>query len=66
MNRHVPVPNENDVGFVGFEAREVISRLEDAVERAADGGGMAWDNHLGFLTQPKSPETVLQLIQVVN
>ncbi|XP_011310758.1 pyridoxal-dependent decarboxylase domain-containing protein 1 [Fopius arisanus] len=63
VNSPVPVPNENDVGIVGFEAREVISRLEDAVERAADGGGITWDNHLGFLTQSKSPETVLQLIQ---
>lgn len=42
----------------------MISRLEEAVERAIDGGGITWNNTSGFLSRAKSPEEILSLIQV--
>ncbi|KYN07647.1 Pyridoxal-dependent decarboxylase domain-containing protein 1 [Cyphomyrmex costatus] len=52
-----------EVGALQFQASQVIARLEQAVEREADGGGTTWDNPLGFLTQPKKPDEILALIQ---
>ncbi|XP_044004224.1 pyridoxal-dependent decarboxylase domain-containing protein 1 isoform X2 [Aphidius gifuensis] len=48
-----------------LEASEVISRLEEAVEKNSDnnGSGSTWNNPSGFLSSPKSPETILSLIQ---
>ncbi|XP_015521947.1 pyridoxal-dependent decarboxylase domain-containing protein 1 [Neodiprion pinetum] len=54
---------DNEVGALEFQASQVISRLEEAVERAADGGGTTWNNPSGFLSQAKSPEEILALIQ---
>nr|XP_050845721.1 pyridoxal-dependent decarboxylase domain-containing protein 1 [Vespula vulgaris] len=53
----------NDVSTLEFQASQVISRLEEAVERAADGGGTTWNNTSGFLSRAKSPEEILSLIQ---
>ncbi|KAG7189720.1 hypothetical protein KM043_017388 [Ampulex compressa] len=53
----------NEVAALEFQASQVISRLEEAVERAADGGGTTWNNPSGFLSQPKSSEEILTLIQ---
>ncbi|KZC08255.1 Pyridoxal-dependent decarboxylase domain-containing protein 1 [Dufourea novaeangliae] len=46
-----------------FQASQVISRLEKAVEKAADGGGTTWNNPSGFLSQSKTPDEILTLIQ---
>ncbi|XP_053971794.1 pyridoxal-dependent decarboxylase domain-containing protein 1 [Hylaeus anthracinus] len=53
----------NQVAALEFQASQVISRLEEAVERAADGGGTTWNNPSGFLSQSKSPDEILTLIQ---
>ncbi|XP_047347014.1 putative pyridoxal-dependent decarboxylase domain-containing protein 2 isoform X2 [Vespa velutina] len=53
----------NDVSTLEFQASQVISRLEEAVERGADGGGTTWNNTSGFLSRAKSPEEILSLIQ---
>lgn len=42
----------------------MISRLEEAVERAADGGGTTWNNPSGFLSHSKTSDEILTLIQV--
>lgn len=43
----------------------MIARLEQAVEREAEGhGGTTWNNPSGFLSQPKKPDEILALIQV--
>lgn len=55
---------DSEVGALEFQASQVISRLEEAVERAADGGGTTWNNPSGFLSQSKTPEEILALIQV--
>lgn len=60
------------MGALQFQASQVISRLEQAVERAADGSGgsggggdgSTWNNSSGFLSQPKKPDEILALIQV--
>lgn len=61
------------MGALQFQASQVISRLEQAVERAADGGdgggggsggGSTWNNPSGFLSQPKKSDEILALIQV--
>ena len=54
----------NEVAALEFQASQVISRLEEAVERAADGGGTTWNNPSGFLSQPKTSDEILTLIQV--
>ncbi|XP_012284372.1 pyridoxal-dependent decarboxylase domain-containing protein 1 [Orussus abietinus] len=54
---------ENEVAELEFQTSQVISRLEEAVERAADGGSTAWTSPSGFLSQPKAPEEVLALMQ---
>lgn len=46
-----------------FQASQVISRLQEAVEKAADGGGTTWNNPSGFLSQSKTPDEILTLIQ---
>ncbi|XP_017887955.1 putative pyridoxal-dependent decarboxylase domain-containing protein 2 [Ceratina calcarata] len=53
----------NEVAALEFQASQVISRLEEAVERAADGGGTTWNNPSGFLSQSKTPDEILALIQ---
>ncbi|XP_066592207.1 putative pyridoxal-dependent decarboxylase domain-containing protein 2 isoform X2 [Prorops nasuta] len=53
----------NEVGVLEFQASQVISRLEEAVERAGESNGNARKNPSGFLTQPRSPEEILTLIQ---
>lgn len=53
----------NEVAALEFQASQVISRLEEAVERAADGGGTTWNNPSGFLSQPKTSDEILTLIQ---
>ncbi|XP_076171031.1 pyridoxal-dependent decarboxylase domain-containing protein 1 [Ptiloglossa arizonensis] len=53
----------NEVAALEFQASQVISRLEEAVERAADGGGTTWNNPSGFLSQSKTPDEILTLIQ---
>ena len=60
----VAAPTDSEVGALQFQASQVISRLEEAVERAAVGGGTTWNNSSGFLSQPKTPEEILALIQV--
>lgn len=47
-----------------FQASQVTARLEEAVERAANGGGTTWNNPSGFLSQSKTPDEILTLIQV--
>lgn len=54
----------NEVAALEFQASQVISRLEEAVERAADGGGTTWNNPSGFLSQSKTSDEILTLIQV--
>lgn len=58
--------NINDVDAIEYQASEVISRLEEAVEKNSDNNsaGSTWNNPSGFLSSPKSPETILSLIQV--
>ncbi|XP_011639939.1 pyridoxal-dependent decarboxylase domain-containing protein 1 [Pogonomyrmex barbatus] len=58
-----PTTTTGEVGALQFQASQVIARLEQAVEQAADGGGTTWNNPSGFLTQPKKPEEILALIQ---
>ncbi|XP_031828116.1 pyridoxal-dependent decarboxylase domain-containing protein 1 [Nomia melanderi] len=53
----------NEVAALEFQASQVISRLEEAVEKAADGGGTTWNNPSGFLSQSKSSDEILTLIQ---
>ncbi|XP_078042085.1 pyridoxal-dependent decarboxylase domain-containing protein 1 [Augochlora pura] len=53
----------NEVAALEFQASQVISRLEEAVVKAADGGGTTWNNPSGFLSQSKSPDEILTLIQ---
>ncbi|XP_043248213.1 pyridoxal-dependent decarboxylase domain-containing protein 1 [Colletes gigas] len=53
----------NQVTALEFQASQVISRLEEAVERTADGGGTTWNNPSGFLSQSKTPDEILTLIQ---
>ncbi|XP_043461282.1 putative pyridoxal-dependent decarboxylase domain-containing protein 2 [Leptopilina heterotoma] len=53
----------NDVGALEFQASQVISRLEEAVEKGTETAGLSWNNPSGFLTHPKSPEEILGLIQ---
>ncbi|XP_076249008.1 pyridoxal-dependent decarboxylase domain-containing protein 1 isoform X1 [Calliopsis andreniformis] len=53
----------NEVAALEFQASQVISRLEQAVEKAADGGGTTWNNPSGFLSQSKTPDEILTLIQ---
>ncbi|CAK9802721.1 Pyridoxal-dependent decarboxylase domain-containing protein 1 [Anthophora plagiata] len=53
----------NKVAALEFQASQVISRLEEAVERAADGGGTTWNNPSGFLSQSKTTDEILTLIQ---
>lgn len=52
------------MGALEFQASQVISRLEEAVEKGSETGGSTWNNPSGFLTHPKCPEEILGLIQV--
>lgn len=52
------------MGALEFQASQVISRLEEAVEKGTETAGLSWNNPSGFLTHPKSPEEILGLIQV--
>ncbi|XP_051162616.1 pyridoxal-dependent decarboxylase domain-containing protein 1 [Leptopilina boulardi] len=54
---------DNDVVALEFQASQVISRLEEAVEKGTETGGSSWDNPSGFLTHSKCPEDILGLIQ---
>lgn len=54
----------NEVAALEFQASQVISRLEEAVEKAADDGGTTWNNPSGFLSQSKTADEILTLIQV--
>ncbi|XP_076286506.1 pyridoxal-dependent decarboxylase domain-containing protein 1 [Lasioglossum baleicum] len=53
----------SEVAALEFQASQVISRLEEAVVKAADGGGNTWNNPSGFLSQSKTPDEILTLIQ---
>ncbi|XP_033183267.1 putative pyridoxal-dependent decarboxylase domain-containing protein 2 isoform X1 [Bombus vancouverensis nearcticus] len=53
----------NEVAALEFQASQVISRLEEAVEKAADDGGTTWNNPSGFLSQSKTADEILTLIQ---
>ena len=53
----------NQVAALEFQASQVTARLEEAVERAANGGGTTWNNPSGFLSQSKTPDEILTLIQ---
>lgn len=52
------------MGALEFQASQVISRLEEAVEKGTETGGSTWNNPSGFLSHPKCPEEILGLIQV--
>lgn len=61
-----PPSAATELGALHFQASQVIARLEQAVEREADGGlhgGTTWNNPSGFLSQPKKPDEILALIQ---
>lgn len=58
--------SNNDVADIEFQATQAIFRLEEAAENSTNISSTAWNNSSGFLIHPKSPETVLSLMQVSN
>lgn len=58
------------VSGIEFQASQVIERLEEAVEKAEDGGGgstvgQSWKNSHAFLPLPGKPtEEILSLLEV--
>ncbi|CAG5088395.1 Similar to pdxdc1: Pyridoxal-dependent decarboxylase domain-containing protein 1 (Xenopus laevis) [Cotesia congregata] len=57
------VSNSNDVADLEFQATQAIYRLEEAADNPANAGNSAWNNPSGFLIHPKTPESVLSLMQ---
>ncbi|XP_014296945.1 pyridoxal-dependent decarboxylase domain-containing protein 1 [Microplitis demolitor] len=55
--------SNNDVADIEFQATQAIFRLEEAAENSTNISSTAWNNSSGFLIHPKSPETVLSLMQ---
>ncbi|GFG32848.1 hypothetical protein Cfor_06346 [Coptotermes formosanus] len=64
-----PPQNESVVSGIEFQASQVIERLEEAVEKAEDGGGgsaagQSWKNSHAFLPLPsKSTEEILSVLE---
>ncbi|XP_074093920.1 pyridoxal-dependent decarboxylase domain-containing protein 1 isoform X2 [Cotesia typhae] len=57
------VSTSNDVADLEFQATQAIYRLEEAADNPASADNSAWNNPSGFLIHPKTPESVLSLMQ---
>ncbi|XP_067005760.2 pyridoxal-dependent decarboxylase domain-containing protein 1 isoform X2 [Anabrus simplex] len=63
------VTSQTTVADIEFQASQVIERLEEAIEKAEDGGGgpnsgQSWRNSHGFLpTSSKTTEEILTVIE---
>ncbi|GLH04158.1 Uncharacterized protein GBIM_09930 [Gryllus bimaculatus] len=66
---HLETNSNATVGEIEFQASQVIERLEEAVEKAEDGGGgsnsgQSWKTSPGFLPLPsKSTEEILTVLE---